>query len=184
MIAVPAAMPPSTPSQGPELRDIHLPPDPSWWPPAWGWWLLGVLILGVLLLLAWCWRRYRREVRQRRRVLAGLDALVARHQHDGDHAALAGGLQQLLRRVARQHDPQAAQQRGEAWRLTLARMPLDAAAQSTLLALDRQIYQPRPVFDHAAAVQATRQWLQLALRQRHWKRKPVAVPVDVEPDHA
>ncbi|MBP6325901.1 MAG: DUF4381 domain-containing protein, partial [Dokdonella sp.] len=25
-------------ADGPQLRDIHLPPDPSWWPPAPGWW--------------------------------------------------------------------------------------------------------------------------------------------------
>jgi uncharacterized protein DUF4381 len=33
-----------------QLRDVHLPPDPSWWPPAPGWWILAAL---AFALLAW-----------------------------------------------------------------------------------------------------------------------------------
>jgi hypothetical protein len=34
------------------LRDIHLPADPGWWPPAPGWWLLLiVLVAGIPVLL-------------------------------------------------------------------------------------------------------------------------------------
>jgi hypothetical protein len=32
-----------------QLRDIHLPPDPSWWPPAPGWWMLAALAAVMLL---------------------------------------------------------------------------------------------------------------------------------------
>lgn len=38
------------------LRDIHWPDPVSWWPPAPGWWLLGLLILLVLLSSAWAIR--------------------------------------------------------------------------------------------------------------------------------
>lgn len=183
MIAPAATMAPSPPPQGPTLRDIHLPPDPSWWPPAPGWWLLGAVALCMLLAAMWWWRRHRQALQRRRRLLAELDRSVARYRDDGDHAALAGGIQQLLRRVARQHEPLAARQRGEAWRLTLARMPLDAAALDALLALDRHIYQPGS-FDPVAAVNAAREWLRLALRDRHWKRRGrVATGSAVEPPH-
>ena len=46
-----------------QLRDIHLPPDPGWWPPAFGWWLLALLLAAALTWLTWRlaarWRRFR-----------------------------------------------------------------------------------------------------------------------------
>ena len=43
-----------------QLRDIHVPLSPEWWPPAPGWWLFALIVLA----LAWAgvshtWRRYR-----------------------------------------------------------------------------------------------------------------------------
>ena len=166
--------PPATPPpQGPTLRDIHLPPEPSWWPPAPGWWMLAVLLLALLLAGAWLWRRQHQAARQRAQVLAELDRLMLQHRHDGDQAALASGLHQLLRRVARQHDALATQQRGDAWRQTLARVPVDAHTLDRLLSLDQAIYRPQLSFDHAAAAAAVRQWLQLALKPRTWKPAPL-----------
>jgi hypothetical protein len=166
----PSVPPAATPPSGPALRDIHLPPEPSWWPPAPGWWVLAALLLLAVLGAMWLWRRHRRALHQRLQVVLELDRLVLRHRHDGDQAALASGLHQLLRRVARRHDTFATQQRGEAWRQTLARMPVDAVTLDRLLALDQHIYRPLSSFDHAAAVIAVRQWLRLALKPAAWKR--------------
>jgi hypothetical protein len=166
---------PAAPS-GPELRDIHLPPSPSWWPPAPGWWLLAGLLALALGVAAWLWLR-RRRMRQRvRQVMLEVEQLVLRHRRDGDTAALVAGLHQLLRRAARRHDARAAWQRGEAWRQTLARMPVDDAVLEQLLALDEAIYRPPSSFDDVAAVMAVRQWLALALKPSAWK--PAA------PEHA
>jgi hypothetical protein len=160
---------PPAPSPGPQLRDIHLPPAPPWWPPAPGWWALAVVLLALLLAGIWWWRRHRRALRQRRQVLRELDRLARQHQRDGDGPALASALHQLLRRVARQHDARAARQRGDAWRQTLARVPIDAATLQQLLVLDQQIYRPPASFDHAASVTAVKAWLQLALKPASWK---------------
>jgi hypothetical protein len=43
------------------LRDVHLPAEVSWWPPAIGWWLLAVLI-PVILFVAY--RAYKRLSRK------------------------------------------------------------------------------------------------------------------------
>ena len=87
-----------------ELRGYH-PPDPvSWWPPAPGWWLVALLIVGLLIwVTVWAlgaWRRRRLAGAAPRAALDELAALRAAHARDGDAAAFARGLSRLLRRFA------------------------------------------------------------------------------------
>lgn len=87
-----------------ELRGYH-PPDPvSWWPPAPGWWLLALLILGLLTwVTVWAvgaWRRRRLARAAPRAALDELAALRAALARNGDAAAFARGLSRLLRRFA------------------------------------------------------------------------------------
>ncbi|MCF7979692.1 MAG: DUF4381 domain-containing protein [Chromatiaceae bacterium] len=79
------------------LRDIHLPAEPGFWPPAPGWWLLFTLLLGVALWLGRLgWGQYRR-LRRRQRILAEFDRL----QRAGlQGPALIAALSALLKRVA------------------------------------------------------------------------------------
>lgn len=103
------------PASGPELRDIHLPAAPGWWPPAPGWWLLALLALVALAYaLRWLWRRERRR-RWRRRVRAELEQITATHAHGADPLRLATDLSRLLRRASLLLDPRAAALRGEDW---------------------------------------------------------------------
>jgi len=156
-------------ASGPSLRDIHLPAGPSWWPLAPGWWLVAALVLLAIAAAAWAWRRHRHSRRRQQRVLDELDRLARRHRDDGDRAALLRDLHQLLRRVAREHDVGAIRQRGDAWRRTLARVPVDAATLDRLHALDQLIYQPPGECDDAMIVAAARRWLRLAVKPSRWK---------------
>ena len=114
-----------TPAQLP-LRDIHLPPPVSWWPPAPGWWLLAALALAALAFALW---RRRRGRRGRVKVLArtALDHLEADYRAGGDAARLARGLSELLRRVSLSVYPRrtAAGLTGEDW-LRFLDQPLGA----------------------------------------------------------
>ena len=91
------------------LRDIHAPPAPPWWPPAPGWWM--VLALALLAVSAFAWWHARR--RRRARAIAGLfdDALAGAHTPAERVAAMS----ELLRRAARQRDPQADRLHGDEW---------------------------------------------------------------------
>ena len=157
------------PPAGPQLRDIHLPPAPPWWPPAPGWWLLGALVLLVLVAMGWWWRRRRRRALARQRPLREIRRLEADFARDGDRARLASGLHGLLRRLALVHDPRAAHQRGEAWRDTLARVPVNADVLARLSVLEDAMYRPDSPLDVRGGVDAVRQWVQLAVDPRRWQ---------------
>lgn len=146
--------------QGPQLRDIHLPPTPPWWPPAPGWWLLAALVLGLIGVGVWLLLRARQRRQRRARILAEVDALARRHAADAQ--ALAAGLHQLLRRVVRTRDPAAARLSGEAWREALACVPVDAPTLERLLVLEHAMYRRQP-FDTHAMLEAVRRWLRAAL---------------------
>lgn len=154
---------------GPNLRDIHLPAELSWWPPAPGWWLLAALVLVLIAVVGWAWRRHRRVRGREQEILDELDQLVRQHRDDDDPDGLLRDLHQLLRRVTRQYDPQATRQRGEAWRQTLARVPVGAGTLERLCALDELIYQPPAPRDSEMTVAAVRAWLRLAVKPSHWK---------------
>ena len=44
-----------------KMRDIHYPGDPSWFPPAPGWWLVAALLIAALIWLYRRFYRYRRD---------------------------------------------------------------------------------------------------------------------------
>ena len=100
---------------GPELRDIHLPADPSWWPPAPGWWILLALAIGAVVWVAVVLRRRARHRRWQRRILAELDRISAMPGSNGSVPILISELSQLLRRASRLIDVHAASLRGSAW---------------------------------------------------------------------
>lgn len=151
------------PPTGPVLRDIHLPADPGWWPPAPGWWVLAGVVLGVAGWLGW--RRWRGRVARRRlrQADAELSALRAAHAVDGDTSALAAGVSQLLRRVARLGDISAGVARGAQWKAVLSHGSPDPATVDVLARVDEAIYQPRSDLDAEAVVNAARAWLRHVL---------------------
>ncbi len=97
---------------GPELRDIHLPPDPGWWPPAPGWWLLALLIAVALVWLGLQLARGWRKRRASSRLRAEIDAALAGDLTPAERLARLSG---LLRRWARQHRPETVGLAGQAW---------------------------------------------------------------------
>ena len=68
------------PSQIP-LRDIHLPDAIAWWPPAFGWWILGAI------------------------VVAGAAVVVARYLAGWRHRMASRALEQAMKRLREGEDP-------------------------------------------------------------------------------
>ena len=77
------------------LRDIHIPEEPSWWPPALGWWLvlLGCLVLVLIgKIIHKCW-----SLRPKQYALQELKQI---YQTETSPVALARQISLLLKRVA------------------------------------------------------------------------------------
>lgn len=171
--------PTPTPTPGPELRDIHLPPDPSWWPPAPGWWILALLVLVLgFFVVRWTLRRVR-DARWRRRVHAELDRIAATQAAQPDPVQAAADVSRLLRRASLLIEPQAAALRDEAWLAFLDERFADSKRPSTAfregagrLLVDapyRRAADPAlQALDIRALLDLSRAWLRAALpRRRH-----------------
>ncbi len=169
---------------GPVLRDIHLPRDPSWWPPAPGWWLLALLLVAVGSISVWWWFRGNRRRATERAVLAEVDLLAA--QWSGQPQQLAAGLHQLLRRGALRYDSEAARVHGNDWRRILAVVSDDQAMLDQLTILESAMYRPDASFDKEATVAATQKWLLTAWRYQPIRKASSATRLSsqVESSHA
>ena len=82
------------------LKDIHLPPAVSFWPPAPGWWILSVLFISSIYFGAlWLYKRYkkRKPITEALRLLNNLQIL---HENSKDEVKSLRNLSNLLRRTA------------------------------------------------------------------------------------
>jgi hypothetical protein len=109
------------------LRDIHLPAEIGWWPPAPGWWLIAGVIVAGLLLVVW---RYRLQYRERA-ALRGLKAVARALAEGGAPTVCVQRISMILRRFAMSVAGQApvAGLTGDAWlRFLDSRWPRDEFA--------------------------------------------------------
>jgi hypothetical protein len=152
------------PDQNPlldQLRDIHTVAEPSWWPPAPGWWVVGFLLF---LLLAWLLQgAFRRWSLHRRKQawLAAIDAV------GGDKVAAESprewldGISRLFRAVALKAFPgvRCARMEGEEWVAFIRSMLPDNPDFESVAALAHGPWQPHPEFDSRALREAAREWV-------------------------
>ena len=133
------------------LRDIHLPVEPGWWPPAYGWWIVAaILALVAAWAILWGTRRRRqlapyRQVRREARYLTKqrLELMLdARTYADSVNALY----KRVLVHVERRGD--AAGLYGQPWLLFLAdRFQHSGFLQRAGTCLGSERYEPRPLDD-------------------------------------
>lgn len=90
---------PNAPDPLQELRDVHLPDPISWWPPAFGWWMILVVLVMVVGLVFWA-RAYRQRTRPRRVALAQLKEVKQQYIAYADDRQAITQLSNLLRQYA------------------------------------------------------------------------------------
>ena len=82
-----------------DLRDIHAAAAPGFWPPAPGWWVLGVVVLLACVLLAYQGYRRYHAWRHRRHIMHEIERLSNCYSKD-NIAGFIADISTLLRRVA------------------------------------------------------------------------------------
>lgn len=83
-----------------ELRPLHLPEPISWWPPAIGWWIAGILIVGLVILSIFLTIQHIKNNRYRKIALIELNALALTDTED--NTAYYQQINRLLKRIALQ----------------------------------------------------------------------------------
>lgn len=147
----------------PGLRDIHLPDPVSWWPPAPGWWLLGIAVTAALSMLAVAWQRYLRS--PRRAAFKTLERLKTDLQGTADSTSIAQALSGLLRRcaLARFPRPEVAGLTGTAWLAFLDRTGgTNGFTKGAGRALQSAPYQIQPSIDEARLFILVEDWIRHA----------------------
>ncbi|HIE1100292.1 MULTISPECIES: DUF4381 family protein [Stenotrophomonas] len=142
------------------LRDVQLPPAPSWWPPAPGYLMIGAALVLLLMVAAFIgWRRRRR--RQRWLQLFDQERAVA-----SDAAAELAAIAGLLRRAARQAQPGSETLRDAAWWQRVDPQGTLPEARRSLLA--EGAYRPHVDAGEVAAVRswARERYLAMLLERR------------------
>jgi len=93
--------PTTAPAQDPlaQLQDIHLPAEIGLWPPAWGWWVLALLIIATVSALVFFIKRKRSRNAYRTIAIAELNSIHKKYGSDQSSEYLQN-LSIILRRTA------------------------------------------------------------------------------------
>ncbi len=144
------------------LHDIAVPPPVPWWPPAPGWYgVLALVLLGVVVLLVWQWRRWRANAYRR----AALQELAA--------ANTPAAISEILRRAALAFTPRTtlAELTGEKWSAWLATSSPIPMAEDVKNQLVSAIYKPsKDSTDVSSLTAYAESWIRHHQSSTHPKR--------------
>ena len=146
------------------LKDIQTPAVIENWPPAYGWWLLMIVIMVLLFVVT------KSLIKAHQARLAKRQALMALKHIDTSHDDCAAQLNQLLKRVAISYFPthNLQQKHGEKWTEflvnTLPKSKINQVANSFQL-MQQSLYQPsaKNHSDSTLFVSAAQSWIKHAL---------------------
>jgi hypothetical protein len=152
-----------------QLRDIRLPADISWWPLAPGWWVMAVLLLGLMVIAGLVIRRHRQAGRYRREASTLLAEAYDQWSDDQKSDQYLIRASRLIRQTAvhvcgRQSVSSVT---GDMWMNELDGMSTRPVPESLRYALTHLAYQPNPRMNVDQAHQDILDWLHGVSRKQY-----------------
>lgn len=147
------------------LKPSRAPEAISWWPPAIGWWVLLLLVLGALIAVGIIvYMNYRKDA-YRRDAIALAQRIYKQYRKDKNSAKYLSEMSQLLHRIVQQitHDNHATeppQNTRARWISMLNAHSEEPLSEPAAIALSEQLYQPSPEVDVPILHQELSNWIQ------------------------
>ena len=145
------------------LKDIYLPVEPHWWPPAPGWWIIAALIFSMLWWFGrrfWAYRVATRPIRAAQRII---DSLIAEEATaTSNDATLANQCNEVLKRllVVALGMRALTNQSGETWLRTLDQLSMTTSfTQGAGSALGEDRFRPQFSANRRALLNCVKQLL-------------------------
>ena len=144
-----------------QLRDVHLPEPISWWPLAFGWWVLIVLAVLAIAGLVFLIIRNKRQNRYRKDALAELRECYAHWQTEQKNDAYLQSVNAVLKRSVQHIDGASYLLRlsGDDWVNALDQYVKQPLSAQTKDALSVKCYQANADIDVADVQANITKWL-------------------------
>ena len=146
-----------------QLRDIHTPSAVSWWPLAFGWWLLIAVVVCVVIVSMIALIKYRRKTAYRKIAISELDKHFANWQLDKSNSRYLQAANALLKRVCSHIEDNTGSHStslsSEAWVAHLNAYAKTDFSTASSAAIAEQVYQQSPSSDIDHIHHELRTWL-------------------------
>ena len=144
-----------------QLRDIHGAPESPWWPPAPGWWILGLLLAVALFLLIGHLRQRYHAHKRKLQLIKFIERVESGVDPEAEPQEFLSRLNRIFKIVALRAFPEShcALMQGREWTDFIQIKLGDQDSANELSALAVGPYQAQPSFDAGSLSGLAKQWI-------------------------
>lgn len=144
-----------------QLRDIHGAPEAPWWPPAPGWWILGLLLAVALFLLIRHLRQRFYAHKRKLQLINFIERVESGVDPQAEPQEFLSRLNRIFKIVALRAFPEShcALMQGREWTDFIQVKLGEQGAANELSALAAGPYQPQSSFDAGTLSGLAKQWI-------------------------
>ena len=145
-----------------QLKDVHTPDAIGWWPPAPGWWMVAILLIGIVTALCYFLGKRHRHLAYKREAQTELERIQSHFQQQADAHTVLRDLSELLKRtcITRFGRDEVAGLSGEEWLQFLDKTGnTQQFSRGVGRVLVQEKYSRHPEIDGSALIRLIQHWL-------------------------